>query len=488
MAAVPDPPVSSTASTPGARKFPPVPKELRSKNPFGYLKFYGPGAIIASVSIGGGETIFASRGGAIFGFGLIWCILLVTVLKAVQVYSSMRVITLTGRHPAHYWAQMKGPRAWFPILLGIVALIIMAATFSALPKALATLLMQLLGRGPDSMAYGVNLNLISSGLLVVCGLGALRSTYRTLELAQTVIILLFLALIVASFLALRPDLWVLLKNAFIVTIPDYPDWVRESYPAIVSRPNWVEVMTFVGLIGGNTSDYVAYLSFLRDKKWGMAGRLTAAEEEEGLAIANSQEERAKGRLWLRAPLTDMLLSFGLVGVLSVIFLVLGAMVLSPAHVVPHASELLSVQAKFLTELHPRLAPLYIVGIVTVFLGTIYGTFELQTRALFECGRVSSERLKRQSIRNVRRFVIIYGTLSGLLLIWTGWDPVAIVTPGVLVSIFASGLWCFAMLWVDRRFLPKHFQMPAALAGAVFAAGIVLIGFGLRSTYDYLLQI
>ena len=462
--------------------FPPVPADLRTKNPFRYLKFYGPGAIIASVSIGGGETIFASRGGAIFGFALIWCILLVVILKAMQVYSGMRVMTLTGNHPTHYWAQMKGPRAWFPILLSLVAFIIIAATFSALPKALATLLMQLLGRGPDSTAYVMNLNVLSSVVLVVCGLGALRSSYRTLELAQTVIVLLFLALIVASFLALRPDLWIVLKNVLVISIPEYPDWVQEKYPTIVARPNWVEVMTFAGLIGGNSSDYIAYLSFLRNKKWGLAGSI-----DDGAPSVDTEDESKKGKLWLRAPLTDMLLSFSLVAVLSVIFLVLGAMVLSPARLVPDASELLSVQARFLTELHPRLAPLYVVGIVTVFLGTIYGTFELQTRALFECGRVTSERLRRTSIDSVRSFVIIYGTVSGLLLIWTGWDPVAIVTPGVLVSVLASGLWCFVMLWVDRRFLPKYFQMPVGLAVGLVLAGIILVGFGLRSTYDYLAQ-
>ncbi len=91
----------------------------------------------------------------------------------------------------------------------------------------------------------------------------------------------------------------------------------------------------------------------------------------------------------------MLLSFSMVAMFSIIFLVLGALFLAPSRLVPHASELLTVQARFLTELHPRLAPLYVVGIITVFLGTIYGSFELQTRALWECGRVVSARLARR---------------------------------------------------------------------------------------------
>lgn len=413
-------------------------------------------------------------------------------MKAIQVYSSLRVMTLTGRHPIHYWAQMKGPRAWFPVLIGIVALAIVPAMFSALPKSLATLLMQLLDLGSDSPGYGVNLNLMSSAILLFCGMLALGSTYRILETVQTAIVVVFLALLLASFLALRPDLWLLVKNAFIVSLPDYPDWIQRSYPAIASRPNWVEVMTYVGFIGGSSTDYTAYLSFLRDKKWGLAGRLTEAEEQQGPMTQESPanvEELIRGKRWLRAPLTDVLISFGFVAAFSIIFLVLGAMILSPAQLVPHASELLTVQASFLTELHPRLAPLYMVGIVAVFLGTVYGGFELQTRALYEVGHVVSVRLKQVSLRGFRLFVAIYATASGLLLIWTSWEPVALFTPAsILGGVFACGLWCFAMLWVDRKFLAKEFRMSPVLASALLVSGILLTSFGARAIYDYLSQL
>jgi Natural resistance-associated macrophage protein len=467
--------------------FPPVPEELSSKNPLHYLKFYGPGAIIASVTIGSGETVFASRGGAIFGYALVWCIVLVSMLKAVQAYSSMRIITLTGRHPVYYWARMKGPKGWFPVLLGIVALFTMASTFGALSKALATLLVQLAERAPDSPAYETQLHVCASAILILSALAALGSTYRMLELGQTAIILLFLAFIVASFVALRPDLGALAWNAFVVSFPGYPDWVKEGYPAIAARPPWLEAMTFIGLIGGNSTDYTAYLSFLREKKWGLSGRLTAGEEAEDSAPPDSPEESAKGKLWLRAPLTDMLLSFSMVAMFSIIFLVLGARLLAPSRLVPHASDLLTVQARFLTELHPRLAPLYVAGIITVFLGTIYGSFELQARALWECGRVVSARLAGASLSQYRRFVVLYGSTSGLLLIWTKWDPVEIFTPAILLGVLASGVWCFATLWVDRSFLPKPYQMSLPLAGAVAIAGLVLTAFGVRSISDFLVQ-
>jgi Mn2+/Fe2+ NRAMP family transporter len=59
------------------------------------LKYFGAGAIIASVTIGSGETLFASRGGAMFGYTLLWCFVAGTLMKGVQVYTAARYMTLT---------------------------------------------------------------------------------------------------------------------------------------------------------------------------------------------------------------------------------------------------------------------------------------------------------------------------------------------------------------------------------------------------------
>ena len=50
----------------------------------------------------------------------------------------------------------------------------------------------------------------------------------------------------------------------------YPEWI-ESYPSFTQRPVWVELSTYVGIIGGSSYDYLCYVSFLREKGWGRAG-------------------------------------------------------------------------------------------------------------------------------------------------------------------------------------------------------------------------
>jgi Mn2+/Fe2+ NRAMP family transporter len=99
--------------------YPEVTDALKSRNIWRMLKFFGPGAIMASLTIGGGETLFASRGGAIFGYTLIWAFMLSAIMKGVQVYTGMRYITLTGEHPLERWANFPGPRALFPLIIAV---------------------------------------------------------------------------------------------------------------------------------------------------------------------------------------------------------------------------------------------------------------------------------------------------------------------------------------------------------------------------------
>ena len=84
-------------------RYPDLPPELSGGFNWRMLKFFGAGAIIASVTIGSGETLFASRGGAVFGYALLWCFVGGAVMKGIQVYTAARHMTLTGEHPMAHW-------------------------------------------------------------------------------------------------------------------------------------------------------------------------------------------------------------------------------------------------------------------------------------------------------------------------------------------------------------------------------------------------
>ena len=87
---------------------------------------------------------------------------------------------------------------------------------------------------------------------------------------------------------------------------------------------------------------------------------------------------------------------------------------------------------------------------------------------------------------MRAWVILYCAVFGLALLWTVDDPVGLVTPAALVGgVLTCGLWCFAMIWTDRRFVPAPLRMGTALLVATAISGAVLTGLGLKGIVDYL---
>ena len=81
-------------------------------NPASWLTLFGPGAIVASLTIGSGELLFSSRGGALFGYRLLGLFLLICLLTWALVLATARQMLLTGAHPFLRWMDCPGPRGW----------------------------------------------------------------------------------------------------------------------------------------------------------------------------------------------------------------------------------------------------------------------------------------------------------------------------------------------------------------------------------------
>ncbi len=69
------------------------------RNVIDWLRVFGPGAVIASLTIGTGELIFSTRGGALFGYRILFLFVVISLLKWGLVVATARHIVLTGVHP-----------------------------------------------------------------------------------------------------------------------------------------------------------------------------------------------------------------------------------------------------------------------------------------------------------------------------------------------------------------------------------------------------
>jgi hypothetical protein len=477
----------------GPRNLPPP--SLLSSNPLRWLAVFGPGAIIASLTIGVGELVFSSRGGAIFGYRLLCYLVVVLALKWVLVYASARHIVLTGAHPFQRWMSLPGPRGWFPLVFALLALPCFPIWVCFHAGTVGTLLSWLAGteQALHGGAYYV------WGIITLMNVLALSFAggYQSLERIQLVIVLLMLAAVIAALFFVQPDWSEFLKGLFLPQPLNYPPWIA-AYPEIASRPVWVETATYAGVIGGSSYDYLAYASYLRDKRWGRA----RPDDERGTTndeAAQGEEPHRDLRQWLRAPLVDCTLSFLAVLIFTAVFLTLGAVVLGPQQKVPAGANLLSLQTEFVTAIHPSLKYIYFSGALLAVLGTLYGTIEVTPTVLRELIIAFHPAAPARLRSRLRFWSVAWVGFGGLLILiaslfyhlistrQAGNPPglIAILTPANLFTgVLGCGLICLLNHWMDRRFLPAGWGMPWPLRLLGLIAAAVFIVLGLKGYWDH----
>ncbi|MBN1851929.1 MAG: Nramp family divalent metal transporter [Pirellulales bacterium] len=503
--------------------YPPLTDDLKSGMSWRSLKYFGAGAIIASVSIGSGETFFAARSGAIFGYALLWCFVGGACMKGIQVYVGGRHMILTGEHPMTHWGSMPGPRNWVPILIGILSVASFPFWLAGLPLMLGQTInwifgidVQVLGMSlseldetvkllPDGSPELIELSRRNAQLLLIQRVWATVAiciavtctyfqTYYRLERIQLLIVAFLLASLLAACLASQPD-WFQVVGGMVPQVPPYPDWVRDSKD-ITKNSEWVFVCICLGAIGGGTYDYLGYLGCFREKTWGAMASSNESPthhdppRQEALPIGEDDANIQRGRCWLIPVKIDVGIGFFSVALFTTCFIILGAIILHPDREVPDKFALLSKQARFLTDFHPALLFLYQAGIFMAFWGTIYGAYEIYLRTAYECLRPVFPRLHRVPRTKIRNWTLVYCASGGLLLVWIGGDdPAAMVKPAAIVGgVFTCGLWCFAMIWADRRFLPKPLQMGRCLLLATTLSGTCLTALGLVTIWQEYLSI
>lgn len=502
--------------------YPEPPPELSG----GWLRLarvFGPGVVIASVTVGTGETIFSPRLGAIFGYAMLWVILAAVICKGVLVYSGGRHLVLTGEHPMEAWARLPGPHAWLPWIIGAVAAISFPLWVAALTDAVSSLLVWMTGIGQGA-AWGRPA--WSTVIILAAMTLAVLQTYNIIERVSTAFLALKILFIFAAIVVVRPDWFAALAGLVTPRLPAYEPWVAASYPDIAREPTFFHVAVFLGVIGGGIQDYLGYVGMMREKAWGLAalpagaaaggearlgapgdrsdpgetgetgfrGATVSASAIESRAVADAssahlvlpQDEAsvARARRWLWAPRMDVVFSFACVLLLTSCFMILGAAVLHPLQQVPTDRDLYSQQSRFLAVVHPALVSVYKAGIFFAMFGAIYGTFEIYARTAYEWLRaVRPTAGAPRPFERVRFIVTLYAGLGALILLWTGLQTVMIVkVTSPLSGVFGCGLWCLAMLWVDRTQMPKPYRMHPLFFALTALVGLAMAGAGAYTTY------
>lgn len=461
------------------------------RRPWDWLKVFGPGAIIASLTIGTGELIFSSRGGALFGYRILFLFVVISLLKWALVLASSRHMVLTGVHPYQRMLHLPGPRGWAPLMLLLIAAVCLPIWVSFHSAVLGNLTAWMTGTS-GMLGGGVDYLFGAAILALAVALTAIGG-YSTLERVQLAIVAAMLVSATVTLVLYNPDWLALLQGAVVPRPYVYPPWLSAEYPEIAATPVWVETTRYVGVIGGAGFDYLAYTSFLRDKAWGQSDQGPATAERLGEIAADPGHPV---RRWVRAPLIDCTISFLIVVAFSAVFVASGKLILGPHHQIPDEKNLLNLQSVFVTSVHPWLLPLYVAGVFLAMLGTLYGTLEVACTIVGEMARAVNRKFAIRYARRIKRITVAWCAVgASAVLLWLfayqftgGTDKppllLAILTPANLFTgVLGCGLFCLLNLWMDRRFLPKALRLPWWLWFLNLVSGLVFLALGLKGYWD-----
>jgi uncharacterized membrane protein YqaE (UPF0057 family) len=470
----------------GPSPLPPLPRTLVD-----WLRVFGPGAIIASLTIGTGELIFSTRGGALFGYRILFLFVVISILKWGLVVASARHIVLSGVHPLERMMSLPGPRGWLPCVLLLIVAACLPIWVSFHSGVLGNLTSWMTGTsgqfrgGADYLWGGAWLGAV---LLLTASGG-----YSVLERIQLTIVAAMLLCAGVTLILYNPDWLAILWGAIVPQSYAYPEWLGDEYPEIARHSVWVETTRYVGVIGGAGFDYMAYTSFLRDKRWGRAGLGPATPDE---LAAMAADPGHVVRRWVRAPYVDATLSFVVVVLFSGVFVASGAIVLGPEHKIPDERNLLNLQAQFVTDIHSALLPLYVVGALLTMIGTLYGTLEVACSMVLEIIRSANYRFAATYRRQIKWVTVAWCAVGAYaILFWlfqyqSQGEPgtprllLAILTPANLFTgVMGCGLFCLLIPWMDFRFLPRELRMPPWLLGLNVLAGVLFVASGLKGYWD-----
>ena len=268
------------------------------QSPREWVLLFGPGAIIASLTIGTGELIFSTRGGALFGYRILFVFALIALLKWGLVFATSRHMILTGVHPYQRMIDLPGPRGWLPIMLLMMAMVCLPIWISFHAGVLGNLTSWV--TGTQAVFSGGMDYLWGAAMLVAVLLLSASGGYSLLERVQLVVVsgLVFCAGL--TLLIYQPN-WLELLLGLVPSKLSYPDWLPEKYPEIARHSVWVETTRYVGVIGGAGFDYLAYTAWLREKSWGvLPGRATSQAARRNCGKSKSRgtsmDQRSAGGL------------------------------------------------------------------------------------------------------------------------------------------------------------------------------------------------
>lgn len=464
----------------------PEPDEVLKEKPslrkyLRYLLFFGPGAVIASITIGQGQLILGPQIGAWAGPRLLWLIT-INVGSYIIAYISCRYTLITGLNMMDVFSTK---------LKGIINLIFIAIMFIFVPIFAGTIITSLgqtlswsFGFG-DYLIWGIIFGLLAAILAVI-------GRYRLLEYTQLVfVIILAVGAVISVALIPNLNLSYVIPHFFTVgDFPEYPSWVLEMGE---TKPIPLLVLGYLGTLTVTIITLISYASWTKVKGWGIfKGQKDPEKFSRELFsvfrkkkkvdyLPTGKDDVEKAKLLTRPILVDLSLAFIFVSIASAAYMLAGTYLLGPKHELPTDIDLIKKQAIIFSNIAPWLKPLYQISVFFALFGTIYGGFEAASRMLYETSKDLFQIISKLDYREFLRYFLVYVIILGVplaILMRFGLSVIVMLSVTLLfIGVIGVIIYGIGAIYVTQTTLPKEYSLgPFSLAAGVIGIILLMIPF------------
>jgi Mn2+/Fe2+ NRAMP family transporter len=444
------------------------------------LRLFGPAAVLASVSIGAGETIVVVRAGAWMGYSLLWLVLLSVLVKGVCVtYFLGRYTAISGEPFSSRLVRVPGPRGWVLMLLAFLELAAAGPLWAAIARPSGELLGYLIW----GTTAGNGALWIATAFVVVALILSLPTSYRFLERQQIIICgLLVLGTVVGTVLV-RPDLMAALQGFLSFGhVPPAP----ASAPLEFRHSVLPLLAVTFGYVGGSVMTYLVYPEYIAMHGWGMTGhprleqiraQATAGSPADYLPTDAAQVAAVRRSV---GPLRwDVTCGALVLLVVTASFMVAGAAVLYPRREAGEALgsfdgwHLLTDQAEIWNAIHPSLVWVYYACVLAALWGTLQSYPDIYARGVtsFLHAIWPNRSWKRRSIQLV---ICGYVFVTATAMIWSNVNFNTMTqTVNFLATTLGVAIAMLAALWLNQQ-LPRAYRTRWWMLAAGVASAAIMV--------------
>jgi len=450
-----------------------------------YIGFFGPGAIVASLTLGQGQLILGPQIGALLGFSVLWLIT-INIGSYLIAYVSCRFTMISGISVIDLFA-MKTRRGWFNWLIIAIMLIFIPIFAASIITSLGQALVWIFGFG-EYLVWGIGCSLIAAVLVVV-------GRYRLLEYTQAVFVAVLAIGAVVSVIMIRPDYTEIIPHFFRIgmDVPtSYPGWISqvEGYnPTPIS----LLMLGYLGTLTFTLITLVGYLGWIKQKKWGIFRNRTDSQrfshslfssfKKKGKItfLPTSAEEVKKSRLLLKPLKIDLIFAFLIVSIVSASYMIAGFYLLGPqpdgSVLLPSDLSLIETQGEIFSNISSWLLPLFKIGVFFALFGTVYAGLEAATRMLYELFQTLTKKVQRVKYKRFTTYTILYILVLGIplsLLMYMGLSVLLMLSLTLMfIGVFGVIIYGICALYLSQRVLPVEYRLSRGRV-LIVCFGIILL--------------